>query len=44
MGGLALAKVGYDKYVRFVLPLLGILFLLTCGFLTLGALVGGEFA
>ncbi|HEU4490085.1 MAG TPA: hypothetical protein VFR74_04365 [Jiangellales bacterium] len=44
MGGLALARVGYDKYVRFVLPLLGILFLITCGFLTLGALVGGEFA
>jgi uncharacterized ion transporter superfamily protein YfcC len=44
MGGLVLAKVGYEKYVRFVLPLLGILFLLTCGFLVLGALVGGEFA
>jgi uncharacterized ion transporter superfamily protein YfcC len=26
MGGIALARVGYNKYVRFVLPLLGILF------------------
>jgi uncharacterized ion transporter superfamily protein YfcC len=26
IGGLALAKVGYDKYLRFMLPLLAILF------------------
>lgn len=25
VGGLAIAKVGYDKYLRFVLPLFGIL-------------------
>ena len=37
MGGVALAKVGYDKYLRFLLPLLGILFVLICGFLVLGA-------
>jgi uncharacterized ion transporter superfamily protein YfcC len=37
MGGLALAKVGYDKYLRFVAPLLGILFVMTCAFLALGA-------
>jgi uncharacterized ion transporter superfamily protein YfcC len=37
MGGLALAKVGYDKYLRFLAPLLGILFVLTCVFLALGA-------
>ncbi len=45
MGGVALAKVGYDKYLRFLLPLLGILFVLICGFLVLGAylhLIGGE--
>jgi uncharacterized ion transporter superfamily protein YfcC len=37
MGGIALAKVGYDKYLRFLAPLLGILFVLICGFLALGA-------
>lgn len=37
IGGVALAKVGYDKYLRFVWPLLGILFVLICGFLALGA-------
>ena len=37
MGGLALAKVGYDRYIRFVAPLLGILFVITCVFLALGA-------
>ncbi|MGW0250336.1 YfcC family protein [Nocardia goodfellowii] len=39
-GGLALAKVRYDRYVRFVAPLLGILFALTCLFLAVGAWVG----
>jgi uncharacterized ion transporter superfamily protein YfcC len=39
MGGLALAKVGYDRYIRFVAPLLGILFVLTVGFLALGAVL-----
>ncbi|MFD9409991.1 YfcC family protein [Streptomyces sp. NPDC059989] len=37
VGGVALAKVGYDKYLRFVWPLLAILFALLCGFLALGA-------
>jgi uncharacterized ion transporter superfamily protein YfcC len=39
MGGLALAKVGYDKYLRFLAPLLGILFVLTCAFLAIGAVL-----
>ena len=39
MGGLALAKVGYNRYIRFVAPLLGILFVLTVGFLALGAVL-----
>jgi uncharacterized ion transporter superfamily protein YfcC len=30
MGGLALAKVRYDRYIRFVAPLLAILFVLVC--------------
>lgn len=37
IGGVALAKVGYDKYLRFVWPLLAILFVLICGFLVAGA-------
>jgi uncharacterized ion transporter superfamily protein YfcC len=40
MGGLALAKVGYNKYLRFVAPLLAILFVVTCAFLALGAALG----
>ena len=39
MGGVALAKVGYDKYLRFIAPLLAILFVLICAFLALGAAV-----
>ena len=37
MGGLTLAKVGYDRYIRFVWPLLAILFLLICVFLFIGS-------
>jgi uncharacterized ion transporter superfamily protein YfcC len=37
MGGLALAKVGYNKYLRFLAPLLGIFFVLICAFLAIGA-------
>lgn len=37
IGGVALAKVGYDKYLRFVWPLLAILLVLICGFVALGA-------
>ena len=40
MGGLTLGKVGYDTYLRFIEPLLGILFVGVCGFLVLGALTG----
>jgi uncharacterized ion transporter superfamily protein YfcC len=39
MGGLALAKVRYDQYLRFVLPLVGILAVLSAAFVTVGALV-----
>ncbi|MEV0758665.1 hypothetical protein [Nocardia sp. NPDC050435] len=39
MGGLALAKVGYNTYLRFIAPLLAILVVLIAGFLMLGALM-----
>ncbi len=39
MGGLALAKVRYDQYLKFVLPLVGILAVLSAGFVVLGALL-----
>ncbi len=39
MGGLALARVRYDQYLRFVLPLVGILVVLSAGFVTVGALL-----
>jgi uncharacterized ion transporter superfamily protein YfcC len=41
MGGLALAGVGYNKYVKFVLPYIGIMFVLVSGFLVLGTVIGG---
>ncbi|MYT70422.1 MULTISPECIES: Na+/H+ antiporter NhaC family protein [unclassified Streptomyces] len=37
IGGVALAKVGYDRYLRFVWPLLALLFILICAFVALGA-------
>jgi uncharacterized ion transporter superfamily protein YfcC len=40
MGGVALAKVGYDKYVRFVIPLMGILFVVSLIVLIIAASVG----
>ena len=40
MGGLALAKVGYGTYLRFIAPLLGILLVLITGFIALGAVLG----
>ncbi|MFI9201990.1 YfcC family protein [Streptomyces sp. NPDC053048] len=40
VGGVSLAKVGYDRYLRFVWPLLAILAVLICGFVALGAAVG----
>jgi uncharacterized ion transporter superfamily protein YfcC len=39
MGGLAIAKVRYDRYLKFVWPLLMALFVLTCALLALGAAV-----
>ncbi|MFC4913500.1 YfcC family protein [Actinomadura gamaensis] len=39
MGGLALAKVGYDRYLRFVAPLLGLLFVLVSAVLAVAALI-----
>ena len=39
MGGLALSRVRYDRYVRFLAPLLGILLILTCLFMLLGVAV-----
>jgi uncharacterized ion transporter superfamily protein YfcC len=41
MGGLALSRVRYDRYLRFVAPLLGILLVLTCLFMLLGIAVPG---
>jgi uncharacterized ion transporter superfamily protein YfcC len=40
MGGLALAGVGYDKFLRFIAPLLGILFVLVLAFVAIGAAIG----
>jgi uncharacterized ion transporter superfamily protein YfcC len=37
MGGLALSKVGYDKYLKFVWPFLGAVFLVICAFLGIAA-------
>ncbi|MFE1791448.1 YfcC family protein [Streptomyces sp. NPDC059525] len=40
MGGLALAKIRYDQYLRFVAPLMGTLLLAIGGFMVLGATLG----
>jgi uncharacterized ion transporter superfamily protein YfcC len=37
MGGLALSKVGYDKYLRFVWPFLAAVFVVICAFLGISA-------
>ena len=43
IAGLALAKVGFDQYVRFILPLMGILLVIILAVLLLGvALVDGS--
>jgi uncharacterized ion transporter superfamily protein YfcC len=39
MGGLALAKLGYDRYVRFVLPFIGIMFVLVSIFVFIGTAI-----
>jgi uncharacterized ion transporter superfamily protein YfcC len=33
MGGLALSKVGYDRYLKFVWPFLLVVFLVSCAFI-----------
>jgi uncharacterized ion transporter superfamily protein YfcC len=37
MGGLALSKVGYDRYLKFVWPFLVIVFVVVCAFLGIAA-------
>ena len=39
MGGLTLAKVGYDRYLRFVAPFLVIAFIICCAFIGISAAV-----
>ena len=39
MGGLALAKVGYDKYMKWLWPLLAIFFVVICAFVGVAAAV-----
>ncbi|MBB4895489.1 putative ion transporter superfamily protein YfcC [Streptomyces olivoverticillatus] len=39
MGGVSLAKVGYDRYLRFVWPLLAVLAVLICAFVAMGAVM-----
>ncbi len=40
MGGLVLAKVRYDHYLKFVLPFVGLAAVVVCIFLALGAAIG----
>jgi uncharacterized ion transporter superfamily protein YfcC len=42
MGGLALAKVRYDQYLRFLAPLLLVLFVLCTAFVAIGAAVASA--
>jgi uncharacterized ion transporter superfamily protein YfcC len=37
MGGLALSKIGYDRYLRFVWPFLVIVFVIVCAFVGISA-------
>jgi uncharacterized ion transporter superfamily protein YfcC len=37
MGGLALSKVGYDRYLKFVWPFLLVVFLVCCAFIGIAA-------
>src|SRR5271165_7385543 len=39
IAGLALAKVGFDRYLRFMAPLMGILFVIVIAVLLFGALL-----
>jgi uncharacterized ion transporter superfamily protein YfcC len=40
MGGLALSKVGYDRYLRFVWPYLVVVFVVCCAFVGISAAMG----
>lgn len=40
MGGLAIGRVSYDRWLRFVMPLVLLLAVIICGALALGALTG----
>jgi uncharacterized ion transporter superfamily protein YfcC len=42
MGGLALSKIGYDKYIKFIAPYMLITFVLIVLFIGLGVIVGGD--
>ena len=42
MGGLAIGRVSYDRWLRFVFPLLIVLAIIICGVLSLGALGGAD--
>ena len=37
MGGLALSKVGYDRYLKFVWPFLIVVFVVVCAFIGIAA-------
>jgi uncharacterized ion transporter superfamily protein YfcC len=39
MGGLALSKVGYDRYLRFVWPFAAAAFLVACAFVGAAAVL-----
>jgi uncharacterized ion transporter superfamily protein YfcC len=40
MGGLTLAKVGYDRYIRFIIPFLVIMFIIVSIFMAIGVVLG----
>jgi uncharacterized ion transporter superfamily protein YfcC len=40
MGGLALSKVGYDRYLKFVWPYLAVVFVVVCSFVGISAAIG----
>jgi len=37
MGGLALSKVGYDRYLKFVWPFIIVVFVVVCAFVGIAA-------
>jgi uncharacterized ion transporter superfamily protein YfcC len=40
MGGLALSKIGYDRYLKFVWPFLAAVFVVICAYLGIAAAIG----